>query len=137
LLQEIMASLPAIVQLQLDEYFYEAGVPVDLITKTDIALALLRIRAPGAREAAEQLIGVKVKVLPSGVPPWPPKPVTKVQRKTLVRRAPNPCARSSSAWKRYEEMRVGMTRDQILARGISTRDLCDWTRKGAIEFELV
>lgn len=134
MLAELFSTLPVGVQLRVDRYFQNAAIPPSLITKTDLVLALLRIDDPEAREAAERISGVPIKVLPPGMPPWPPLPVGKRPRKILIRREPNPCLPTTDAFQRYRRLKVGATRDQLMTLGITSRDLNDWSRRGVIEF---
>jgi hypothetical protein len=51
----------------------------------------------------------------------------------VVRVVPNPCRPTTDAWQRFRQVKVGMTEDQLRARGVSTRDLRVWTRARYLE----
>lgn len=129
-----MTAIPAALQLRLTQYFESSAIPIDKATKVDVVLGLLRLGGKDARQLAQQLAGVPIRIFPATPPPWPPKPVAKVSKTVLIRRGDNPCLPTTDAFQRYRRLRVGMTREQLIARGLTTRDLTDWSKRGHIEF---
>lgn len=102
------------------------------VMRCDVVLALLRL---GHLQEAEELAGVKIKRCPSGVPRWPPDPIPAKFRRPVVTRVtkPNPCAPRSDAHRRFAQVRVGLSREQLAGRGITQRDVRVWTRRGWME----
>lgn len=102
------------------------------VMRADAILALLRL---GHLREAESLLGKPITRCPSGVPKWPPDPIPDRFRKPVVTRVakPNPCAPRSDAHRRFAQVRVGLTRDQLTGRGIDRRDIRVWTQRGWME----
>lgn len=106
------------------------------VLRCDVILALLRLgrHSPQHRAEVERLMGRPITTCPPAVPPWPPKPVARDNRPRVVKRAmPNPCAPSSEAHRKFNTIRVGMTVDQLAARGITRRDVRVWGQRGWLE----
>ena len=106
---------------------------VDRPLKADVALALLRMNTPDSLAEAERLLGIKIKRCPPAVPPWPPKPAPTSKVKKVLRVGPSPYAAGSAPEARFKSVRVGMTVDQLHARGVSDRDVAQWRRQGLLE----
>jgi hypothetical protein len=60
---------------KVSEYFAKERIEVRDVLRVDLVLALLRIGTPDAMERVPELTGKAITRCPSGVPPWPPKPV--------------------------------------------------------------
>jgi len=102
--------------------------------EADLAVALLRVGTPEALDYAGDVLGIRITRCPSGIPPWPPKPVRrKATGPRVVSVVANPCLPTTQAWQRFRLVRVGMTEDQLRARGISSRDIRVWTRAKYLE----
>jgi hypothetical protein len=119
---------------QLELYFSHVGTSGPLST-IDFALALLRINTEESLRAAESITGLTIKVYPSGLPPWPPKEAAVQRSPVLVRIERNPCLPTTDAFQRYRKLRIGMTAEQLVARGVTKRDLRLWARAGRIRFQ--
>lgn len=131
----LLLAVPTEIRSVLSDYFDSNGMPMDQLVPVDIVLGLLRIGTPEARDTAQRISGVDIQVLPAVKPPWPPKPVSRGPTDVLVRKTEGAYPKHSRVFARYSLLRVGMTRDKILAKGITTRDLSDWKRMGFIEME--
>lgn len=113
-----------------------AAIDWEKITKVDVALALLRVNTRSAIKSAEEILGVPIRQCPPAVPPWPPKAVARNEEfVSRVRKVahPNPCYPGRDAHRRFALVREGMTEKQLLAKGVTRRDLADWMRKGYVE----
>jgi hypothetical protein len=98
----------------------------------DKVLMLLRA---GDLSAAEELVGKPITRCPAWVPQWPPLPVaSRRSEPRVVRVGRNPCLPTTDAFQRYKVVRVGMTKKQLLARGLSHRDIRIWVNGGHVEF---
>lgn len=125
--QDAIGGVPSPAREAVAEYLRVLGLEEP--SRADLVLALLRVNTPQSLAAAEGIVGRPVTRCPPSIPPWPPKPVAKAPRAPTVRKvARNPCLPTTPAFQRYREVRVGMTRDQLLARGITHRDLRKWAR---------
>lgn len=99
--------------------------------QADVVLALLRARlVPGARAHVEALIGHGIQVGPPCLLYYrtngPPRVKRVVVRVTAV--VPENPRTEPLARRRFEEFRVGRTEEQLMARGITRRELT-WVRK--------
>lgn len=118
---------------QIKDYFREQGIEQPL--QCDVALALLRINTPESLVEAEELLGVKITRLPPAIPPWPPRRA-EVEKKVRVKRVGrSPYEPGSRADQRFRQVRTGMTADQLAARGVSRRDVQQWTARGVLELD--
>src|SRR5271154_4235756 len=72
---EVVGLLSPDLRQKIAIYIEAEKLPIEHMTRTDIALALLRINSTESLAAAEGIMGVKVKRLPPAIPPWPPLPV--------------------------------------------------------------
>jgi hypothetical protein len=103
--------------------------------QADIVLCLLRIGTRLARRAVEALVGRPIIVAPAcrftyrvnGARP------TVGRQPVITRVEPMPVLRKSTRIAEcYKEFRVGRTRDQLLARGVSRGDIARAVRRGWI-----
>jgi hypothetical protein len=102
---------------------------MSLAHETSIGLALLRMNY---REAAEEALGVKIKVCPAAVPPRVPAPVRREREsRVLWFVSGEACGRTMQ--ERFAKLRVGMTLSQLLTRGITKRDIRVWRQRGILE----
>ena len=102
---------------------------MNLAHEASIGLALLRMHN---REAAEEVLGVKIKMCPPAVPPRVPLPVRREREPQVLWFATgNPCG--GTMRERYSKLRVGMTLSQLLTRGITKRDIRVWQQRGMLE----
>ena len=117
---------------ELEAYFKEHGIAQP--SRADVVLALLRINTPDSLRAAEVLAGVAIERCPPWAPPWPPKPVQRRPQPRVVRmRTDNPHYPSSELHARFRLVRLGMTVEQMMARGITKRDIRQWIKLSALE----
>lgn len=121
-------TLPGPIQRRVDDYLRERGVERPL--EVDVALALLNVE--GGRPHAEKMLGLRVTQCPAAIPPWPPRPARREARGPSVQsvRQPNPCLPTTDAHRRFALVRVGMTKDKLLAKGVTVRDLRVWQQRG-------
>ena len=100
----------------------------------DVVLALLR---DDRIEAAEEIVGRKVQRLPddSRLSPKPLPPHAEHARaQRVVRVSRNPMLPTTPAFLRYKEFKVGRTKDQLMARGVTHRDIRKAVQRGYVEF---
>lgn len=122
-------------RLRIGAYVETEKLPVKHLTRTDIALALLRINTEASLAAAEALMGVRVKKLPPAIPPWPPKPVVSAKPAPRVVQVNHSRGfTQTEAAERFRWVKPGMTVEQLVQRGISRRDIRTWTRRRRIVF---
>ena len=136
-------KLPSIkLRLAVEDYFEKNHIPLGASLRTDVILALVRMNTPEARSAAEQLLGKKITTYPAAVPPWPPKPVSKpkIQKVSIVRERTynrkGKWAMPKKTQEKFSMVRPGMTREQLVARGVPSRDLSRWTKSGNIVWSI-
>lgn len=99
--------------------------------QADIALALLHSREYAACEA---LVGRPIVHLPYSRPPEPRRPLPRRQEAlTVVAVARNPRLPTTDAFQRFRAIKVGLSVEQLLVRGVRTRDLREWTREGSVK----
>lgn len=124
-------ELPQPVRLRLQAYFSEHGV-TDFQT-VDVVLALLRLNEVAW---AERVWGRAVTRCPPGIPPWPPKPVRRAAAapKVASKASPNPCLNGTALRSRFDLIRVGMTLPQLVALGLSRRDVRYLTNLGRLKW---
>lgn len=133
-IHERMTGWPAAVQLQVSSYVQDHGLDPDRFLAVDLALVLLRIGGDEALRCVQELTGRVITKCPTAMPPWPPKPVAGAPRGPVVTKvAPNPCA-ASPMQARYDILKVGMSRSQLLARGVTARDIRYWVQHDYIAF---
>lgn len=103
--------------------------------QADLVLCLLRLRLPSARRMAESLIGHPITVAPAVKFTWRANGAAPTVGKqpviTWVMRDP-PTRRSTRLDQCFAEFRVGRTRQQLLARGVSRGDIRRAARRGWI-----
>jgi hypothetical protein len=125
--QDAVGGLPRPAQEAVTEYLRAHGLAAP--SRADVVLALLRVNTQQSLAAAEGIVGRPVTRCPPAIPLWPPKPVVRAPRAPRVKAVGrNPCLPTSGAFQRYRTVRVGMTRDQLLARGVTHRDLRKWAK---------
>jgi hypothetical protein len=118
---------------RVESYFQRIGVDSNLCVQADVVLALLRIGDKEALSEAARLVGRPITVCPPAVPPWPPLPVSVRRREPVVASlGKNTFPPSLGMHGRFKHMRKGMTREQMKARGATTRDISYWTKNGHI-----
>lgn len=104
-------------------------------SQADVVLELLRC---GDIDLVEEIMGRPITRCPPAVPPWPPKPVAR--RSAPERRVDfvgvNSNLPNSKLFRDFSILRRGMTESQILARGISRRDLRHWIKKGMLTWRV-
>lgn len=143
-IQELTRDWPAFLQLKIAAYIDDHGLYADQLMRVDLVLILLRLAdaaAPGSGvredylERIAELTGKAITKCPTAMPPWPPKPVDRPPKGTTLAKAasPYPCSKSSDMARRYSLLKVGMTVEQIMAKGVTARDLRHWKNKGFIE----
>lgn len=133
----LVERIPAILY-RVRRYFSLPCAPLALclrraaLGQADLVLCLLKIGTGTARRFVERLIG---KPITRAVAP-PREPCvylsTPVQR--VVRVLPNPCRLSTRFHCNYELFRVGRTVEQLLARGVTRREIRLARRRGWIQF---
>ena len=131
-----LLAMSADLQLKLSDYFSRERVPISKILRVDLAMALLRIDTAEARIFAQELTGCAIQHCPAVLPPWPPAPVAlsrKVLRVSSV--VVNPCRPSTDAHRRFSQVKKGMTKEALRARGVTQRDLERWVKKGWMEMK--
>jgi len=91
------------------------------------------------RDAAEHVMGHTITVYVPYVPRWPPtKPKVRInedQKKVVFVKPTNPKMPGTRAHTAFSLVKVGMTKVQLLSRGVTRRDIRSWTRAGYVEFE--
>lgn len=105
--------------------------------RADEVLHLVRLNTPEALRLAEAILGKPITRCPPCIPPWPPLPVRKASRvasKVSWKSSSNPHSPSSDAFARFNQVRVGMTTERLLLRGILHRDIRLWKKIGVIKF---
>ena len=112
---------------QVQDYYRRHGIPPERATRADEVLALLRINTPQALARAEELVGKPIERCPSAVPPWPPKPVGKAPGDPRILRVDFPPGQ-------HQIVRIGMTRQQLLSRGVTRQNILKWTKVGRIQW---
>lgn len=113
---------------QIEEYLVSHNVPLNRITRADLVLVLLRINTPEALVEAERIVGKPIAKCPSAMPPWPPKPISEPRaRQAKIIRVDFPPGQ-------HQVVRIGMTREQLLARGVTRQNLFKWTRTGRVKW---
>jgi hypothetical protein len=114
---------------QVAAYFAQQGVDISQLMKVDVVLALLRMNTSETLRAAEELSGVKVTKCPPDLRPIPPRASSGVRCCSIARLESRDSLETVSM-RRYRLLRVGMTRQQAIARGVTVRDLRYWERRG-------
>jgi len=129
--EDILTVLTPQLRLQVGVYVQDNKLPAEHLTRTDVALALLRINSVASLKAAEQLMGIRITKCPPCIPPWPPLPVkTRATKKVLrVNYTKTPRA---PADRRFRLIKPNMTVEQLLKRGVTHRDIRRWSRTGRI-----
>lgn len=123
-------------QFTASAYMVDHRLRAEDLLPVDVVLMLLRIGSPEALEHVTKITGHPITHCPPAVPPWPPKPVAKTKRgPILVRVEANAYPRQTSMHDRFAKVRLGMTREQLLTRGVTARDIRYWQKNDRIEFE--
>lgn len=122
---------------QLVRYFEFHRIDPGSATSADTVLAYLRINTPLSLRYAEKIMGKKITVCPAAVPPWPPKPVAKKPRDAVVasvkyRPAKNGKELPRKTVEKFSLVKKGMTKNNLMAKGLSKRDVTRWTKSGCI-----
>lgn len=122
-------------RLAASAYIADGRLKPDSMLRVDVVLMLLRIGDKEALERVQELTGKSILKCPSAVPPWPPKPVERsavVPKVTTI--ADNPCLPGTDMFYRYNLVKKGMTREQLISRGCQARDIRLWKSNGHIKF---
>lgn len=134
-IHELMVGWPASLQLALSRYMEGNRIDPRTCLRVDLVLALLRIDTPEALDRVRELTGKLIVKCPSAVPPWPPLPPAarpQVPTVTMVGKNDFPSSRPMAA--RFGQVKKGMTREQLLARGITARDINYWQKNDYLKF---
>jgi len=137
-IHELTREWPVSLQLAVGEYADAHNLPLNALLRVDAVLILLQIadRDATLREQAlervAELTGKAITKCPSAVPPWPPRPVARHPVQVVAAVQPNDCYENTDMHKRFGTVRVGMTREQLLAHGVTVRDISLWIKKGKI-----
>jgi len=134
-IHEKMQGWPVALQLRVSDYCRRMDLRVEGFLTIDLVLVLLRIGGEDALRCVQELTGAVVTKCPTAMPPWPPLPVRLPKRGPVVSRVltPNPCAASDMRG-RYALVKKGMTREQLAAKGVTSRDIRYWKDHDYIEF---
>ncbi len=131
-------SIP--LQLAMGAYADAHALPLDALLRVDAVLILLRIADSNATlreqalERVAELTGKAITRCPSAMPPWPPRPVARHPVQVVATARANDCSENTDMHRRYDIVKVGMTREQLLSRGVTVRDISVWVRQGRITF---
>lgn len=131
---ELTEGWPLSLKQRLDAYFTLQHVDLRHVLRVDLVLALLRIGGEDALERASELTGRPITKCPSAVPPWPPKPPPLRAALPRVTKIGEPPSEGTEMHGRFMWVRVGMTREQLLRRGITPRDIRYWEKTDRLEF---
>ncbi len=137
--EEVVRGLPPALREEVRRYFVDNKLREEGCLRVDVVLALLRLNMPESLAEAERLSGVKITVCPSCL-----KPLPKIVSPFISPRPPTPRV-SQVNWAayghvcgkvgaRFKQVRVGLTEAQLVARGVTIRDLRIWTNRGAVTF---
>lgn len=140
----VLARRPALLY-RVRRYFALSSIPLALalrqrkLGQADLVLCLLRIGTRVAREFVERLIGKPINVSRPAELVYrhntsAPARVARVPRIISVIRE-NPCRRSTRFYNNFFHFRVGRTLAQLVARGVTRRELRLAQRRGWITFE--
>jgi len=123
------------VQRKVSSYFAERSIDVALVTRVDYVLALLSANTRETLGIAEGIIGKAITRCPTVQPPDPRQSILAPRKEPVVSKVVrNPCLPTTRAFQRFKEVKVGRTREQLLSRGVTTRDLSVWKKAGYLEF---
>jgi hypothetical protein len=135
MIQELSRTWSAELQLAASAYMADHRITPEHVLRADAVLMLLRINSAEALERVRELAGKPITRCPTGMPPWPPRPVAAVRREPRVSRvAPNPCLPATDMHRRYGLVKVGMSRQQLISRGCQPRDIRIWQSAGHVSF---
>lgn len=133
-----MAGWSADLQLAVAAYAHENRLTTGKFLAVDLVLILLRINHPEAQERVTELVGKPMTRCPSGMPPWPPRPpagsASRPCEPKVSMVVPNPCPPSTDMHRRFDLVKKGLTREQLIARGCQVRDIRYWQNKGHLRF---
>jgi len=133
--EELSQGWSAALQLEASSYMAAHRLTAPQMLRVDVVLMLLRINTREALQAAQELTGRAITQCPSAVPPWPPKrPEDAARGPRVIWLAPNPCSPTTAMHARYGQVAIGRTREQLLARGVTPRDLSYWGKRGHVKF---
>jgi hypothetical protein len=129
----------------MDDYITQHGLDPDRLLRVDVVLILLRLgdnrrelRQECSQRVAE-LTGKAILQCPAAMPPWPPKPcaVSRPVPRAVVLVLENPCSRNTDMYRRFGLVRQGMTQEQMVAHGVTPRDIRVWRNKGWLKMQEV
>lgn len=105
----------------------------------DLVLCLLRLNSPASIHFAELLVGKPIVYGPSFRLSWPSngKPSVFADRTPRVVYVvdENPRLNKTKAKARFDHFRVGRTLAQLIARGVTRRDIRKAERRGWVKFQ--
>ena len=135
MVQDFSRDWSAELQLAASAYMADHRLEPAQMLRVDVVLMLLRIGTGAARLEAQALAGLPITHCPAAIPPWPPRPVAKRVKEPVVVSFTGPGLHAGTAMaERYRQVKRGMTKEQLLARGCTQRDIRYWCAKGRVTF---
>lgn len=121
---------------QIRDYLGRYHIPLRLVLNTDLSVALIRIGTPEATEMVEELLKKRITATVRDVLKRERAPVADLTPRVSIVR---PRTYNRLGWSvpiaseiRFQKIQVGMTKEQILKRGVPKRDISRWTKSGNI-----
>lgn len=102
----------------------------------DHASVVLTLLEHKAFDAVEVLLGQPITICPPCLQRMTPN-VEPIDERRIIYVAPNPRLPTTPSFHRYRILRPGMTVEQALVRGITRRDIREWTQEGSIVVQSV
>lgn len=121
------------VQSKVASYFRGRSIDPALVTRVDYVLALLSINTRETIQLAEEIIGKAITRCPTVQPPDPRKSTIAARQPVVTMVVRNPCLPTTPAFQRFKEVKIGRTREQLISRGVTARDLSVWKKAGYYE----
>lgn len=137
MIEELMVGWPVGLQLAVSEYVQDHQLEPAKLLRVDLVLVLLRVGHPEALQRVAELTGKAITACPSGMPPWPPKPPARSPGSPaakIIHVVENPCPPQTDMHRRFGLVKKGLTREQLIGRGVQSRDIRYWQAKGHIKF---
>lgn len=108
------------------------------LSQADLVLTLLRLGGPAALPDVERLVGKPILVLPGvhirPLPIQPRKRATGPDEARVVRVARNPRLPTTPSFQRYQQFKPGRTIRELIARGVTRKDIRQARQAGWVEF---